>query len=92
MSEAEEAVLVCAIRYALGRQSYMPNIVIEYAKSKLKDMSANTLRVVEKDIDEASKRPRGLGDEEIDAPAWISFKCDVIAETISRNAREKERC
>ena len=44
------AVLNCAVRYALGRMSYMPKLVIDEIKPMLKGCSDKTLWCFDKDI------------------------------------------
>ena len=46
------AVINCAIRYCLGRQTYMPSLVIDEVTPILKDCSTKTLRVMRRDVDE----------------------------------------
>ena len=44
------AVLNCAVRYALGRMSYMPGLVMDEIKPMLTDCSDKTLWCFDKDI------------------------------------------
>lgn len=53
------AVLNCAIRYALGRSSYMPGLVMGEIRPMLPDCSNKTLRVFEKDVSEWLNRDKG---------------------------------
>lgn len=46
------AVLNCAVRYALGRSSYMPGLVMGQIKPMLPDCSDNTLAAFEWDVSE----------------------------------------
>lgn len=46
------AVLNCAVRYALGRTSYMPRLVMDQIKPMLPDCSDKTLWCFERDISE----------------------------------------
>ena len=70
------AVLNCAVRYCIGRQSYMPGLVVGEITPWLPMLSGKTLWCFERDIEEADS----LGDESIDAPIWRAFLCDVKAE------------
>lgn len=45
------AVLNCAVRYALGRMTYMPGLVIHQIAPILNDCSDKTLWCFEKDIE-----------------------------------------
>ena len=44
------AVLNCAVRYALGRRSYMPGLVVDEITPMLKDCSDKTLWCFDRDI------------------------------------------
>lgn len=46
------AVLNCAVRYALGRFSYMPGLVMDEIRPMLKDCSDKTLWCFDRDISE----------------------------------------
>ena len=46
------AVLNCAVRYALGRFSYMPGLVMDEIRPMLKDCSDKTLWCFDRDIGE----------------------------------------
>ena len=74
IDENFETMLICAERYALGRKSYMPSLVIGYITPLIPKLSLKTLRVMERDLDEAGKYGEGgYGDETIDKPGWIAF-------------------
>lgn len=66
-------MLICAVRYALGRQSYMPGLVQDYIRPILPCLDKRTLSVIQRDIEESAQHPGGLGDDKIDMPGWISF-------------------
>lgn len=76
------AVLNCAIRYCIGRQSYMPSLVIDFIRPLLPYLSERTLRCMEKDLSDATY----FGDENIDKPMWLQFKTEVEYE-IKRRKR-----
>lgn len=82
------AVLNCAVRYALGRQSYMPGLVVDYITPMLPKLSDKTLWCFEKDVSDAVKYGN-LGDMSIDAPKWYKFLNDVRAENERRKQDEK---
>lgn len=75
IDEDFETILICAERYALGRRSYMPSLVIGYITPLLPRLSKKTLAVLAKDISGASY----WGDETIDKPCWMKFLADVWA-------------
>ena len=47
-----ESMLICALRYSIGRESYMPSITIDYIRYLIPMLSANTLFVMQRDIRE----------------------------------------
>lgn len=47
-----ELMIVCALRYSIGRESYMPSITIDYIRYLIPMLSANTLFVMQRDIRE----------------------------------------
>lgn len=78
------AVLNCAVRYCIGRQSYMPGLVIDKITPWLPILSMKTLWCFERDIHDADS----LGDPDIDAPRWRKFLIDVRKE-LERRKEEK---
>ena len=66
-------ILICAVRYSIGRRSYMPGLVQDYIRPILPSLDKKTLSVMQRDIEEAAQYPGGLGDEDIDRPGWITF-------------------
>lgn len=50
-NDFDGAVLNCAVRYALGRMSYMPGLVIHQIAPILNDCSDKTLWCFERDIE-----------------------------------------
>lgn len=48
----DETILICAVRYALGRMSYMVNIVCEYVASKRAELSDQCINIIIRDIEE----------------------------------------
>ena len=50
------AVLNCAVRYALGRSSYMPGLVMSVIRPMLKDCNAKTIAVFVQDVSEWLER------------------------------------
>jgi hypothetical protein len=77
------AVLNCAIRYSLGRQTYMPHLVMDFARPLLPQLSDRTLWCIERDIKEAETYG-GYGSHVIDEPHWKAFLAEVEAEVDRR--------
>lgn len=78
-SEDFGTICICAVRYACGRQSYMPGLVIDFLTPLIPKLSNKTLCVIERDVREA-ERYGGYGDENIDKPGWIKFLGELQAE------------
>ena len=79
-----ESILVCAVRYAIGRKSYMPSLVIDYITPLLPYLSDNILRLIADEITEYRSYEGGLGDEKIDRPYWEQFLRKIRAEREKR--------
>ena len=62
-------VCVCAVRYSLGRQTYMPSLVQQFINRNLKQIDSYSLAVMARDIKEAPS----YGNETIDKPGWMNF-------------------
>lgn len=76
-------ILNCAVRYAIGRQSYAPGVVIDFIRPLLPYVNERTLYVFDQDITE-KKYMGGYGDKRIDEPLWMKFHRDVISEEEKR--------
>ena len=80
------AVLNCAVRYAIGRMSYMPGLVMDVIRPMLKDCSDKTLWSFDRDINEWLSR----GSHEVDAyeNEWTDFVTAVRAEMDRRRKND----
>jgi hypothetical protein len=76
-------MLNCAVRYAIGRQTYMPSAVIGFITPLLPQINDRTLHCFDQDIVDA-KYSGGYGDPTIDEPGWIKFHENVKDELIKR--------
>lgn len=70
---------ICAVRYCHGRQTYMPDLVRDIVRPRLKELSDKDLNVMIEDCD-FQERMNLYGDERIDKPRWLRWKADLIAE------------
>ena len=86
-----ETILLCAVRYAIGRKSYIPSLVIDYITPLLSHLSYNTLGLIANDITEYGKYYGGLGDDKIDRPYWLNFKRKILAEMERRGNEDTEQ-
>lgn len=81
LNEDFETILICAERYALGRKSYMPSLVIGYITPLLPRLSKKALSVMKNDLVTAGAYGEGgYGDEVIDKPLWLKFLSDIRKE------------
>lgn len=62
------ALVNCAVRYCLGRCTYMPSLICDYLKPRLPLLNAKTIGCMERDIRSASF----YGDE-CDRATWTAF-------------------
>lgn len=76
-------ILNCAVRYAIGRQSYMPSLVVDFITPLLPRLSSKTLWCFDQDITE-QKYNGGYGDPMCDEPLWMRFHEAVRAERTKR--------
>ena len=89
------AILNCAVRYAMGRQSYMPSLVVDFITPLLPYITQKTLGVFKQDY-ETNQRTADengwamFGDIKIDKPLWDKFYADVCAEIEKRNELRRE--
>ena len=51
-----ELMMISALRYAIGRYTYMPSVTIEYIRYLIPQLSAKTLFAMKRDIDEEIER------------------------------------
>ena len=79
-------IAVCAVRYALGRETYMPSLVQGFVKRHPEIVDEKTRTVMIRDINEAdciseyklssgeTLKIDGLGSTTIDRPGWLDFR------------------
>lgn len=79
------AVCNCAVRYCLGRRSYMPSLVCGYIISLLPELTDKTLDCFERDIAERKRTGFDFGDS-CDYETWDAFYKAVCKEIEGRKA------
>lgn len=87
LTDFDGVVLNCAVRYCLGRQSYMPSLVIDQITPILKHCDDRTLWCFEKDVQEYLNS-HGKCFEDI-LEAWQIFLKAVIDEQQNRTKDKK---
>ena len=80
-----ETILLCAVRYAIGRETYMPSLVIDYITPLLPYLSEDVLKLIANEITEHDTYEGGLGDEMIDKPYWKQFLREIRLEIGGRH-------
>ena len=68
-----ESILICAVRYAIGRKTYIPSLVIDYITPLLPYLSEDVLKLLANEITKYEAYEGALGDEMIDRPYWEQF-------------------
>ena len=80
-----ETILLCAVRYAIGRRTYIPSRVIDYITPLLPYLSEDVLKLIVNEITGRYTYEGALGDEKIDKPYWIEFLRKIRLEIGGRN-------
>ena len=65
-----ELMMISALRYAIGRYTYMPGITIDYIRYLIPQLSAKTLFVMKRDINEEIERYQRMEHELYMAKEW----------------------
>ena len=74
------ALCTCAVRYCIGRETYMPGLIQAYLTPILDLIDNRALKIMRDDILTANY----LGDEKIDKPGWMKFLAAIEAELEER--------
>ena len=82
-----ETILLCAVRYAIGRRTYIPSLVIDYITPLLPYLSEDVLKLIADEIIEHDTYEGALGDEKIDKPSWLEFLRKIRLEMGGRNEK-----
>lgn len=70
--DKELGFVVCfAVRYALGRKTFAPNIVTEYIMNHIDDIDDQSITAMKYSMER--DRELGLGSPEIGKPIWDKF-------------------
>lgn len=65
------AIVVCALRYCVGRTSYMPSLVVDWVKRHWSQISINDRNVIRRDLNQALQN-QYLG-HDCDVRTWHDF-------------------
>lgn len=75
---------ICALRYSMGRQTYMPSCVRSIVKPHLSTLSDRDISLMLKDCEDQA-RYGNYGNEAIDKPGWLEWYALVREEYDKRN-------
>ena len=62
-----KSMLISAVRYSLGRKTYINSITITYVESLIPQLDDHTIACIERDV----RQTENYGDENIDKPEWL---------------------
>lgn len=72
-------ICVCALRYAMGRETYMPSLVRDFVRPLLPKLPGKTIQVMLNDCDD-QERWNNYGHPTIDKPGWIKWREELREE------------
>lgn len=75
-----ELMMISALRYAIGRYTYMPSVTIDYIRYLIPQLSAKTLYVMKRDIDEEAARYQRMERELYMADEWAKLAEEIRVE------------
>ncbi len=83
------AIIACAIRYSINRNTYMPSLVIRFVEKYIDILDKNTLEVAIRDIEQAIDM-----EEACDVGQWTMLKEKLIVkktELIEKYENERKK-
>lgn len=75
MFSRDEQIWISAVRYALGRRTYIVKVTVDYMIERIPIMSPGCKRIIMRDIEDQVKR--GLGDE-CDKDDWMRLMSAIM--------------
>ena len=75
-----ELMMISALRYAIGRYTYMPSITIDYIRYLIPQLSPKTLFIMKRDIDEEVERYQRMEHELYMAQEWQKLAEEIGVE------------
>lgn len=83
-------IVLSAMRYCIGRRTYMPEVFTNFVNPLLPYLSDKTIFLLERDIrEQAQYGENAYGDPVIDKPVWDNFYQKVYFEQYNRKNQEK---
>ena len=84
-----ELMMICALRYAIGRGTYVPDTAIPYIRYLIPQLSVKTLYVMKRDIEEEVKTRQRLNRELYMAKEWQKLAEEIGIEYEKKKAVQK---
>ena len=86
------AILNCAVRYSLGRESYMPRLVVEFIHRHPELLTPKSAGCMIRDLEEVKERPQTEWEKQHNRSAFgLDYQQDMWLEFLSwLRARMKE--
>ena len=81
-----ELMMISALRYAIGRYTYMPSVTIEYIRYLTPQLSAKTLFIMKRDIDEEIERYQRIEHELYMDKEWAKLAEEIGIEYEKKKA------
>lgn len=66
-------LFVCAVRYSLGRQSYMPGLVQSIVQKHVKALTDSERKLLVRDINDYLRMHGKIGSD-FDTQGWLNFR------------------
>lgn len=85
-----ELMMISALRYAIGRYTYMPSVAIEYIRYLIPQLSAKTLFIMKRDIDEEIERYKRMERELYMDKEWAKLAEEIGVEYEKKKAVQDE--
>lgn len=84
----EEVIYICAVRYLIGKRSWMVKVVGDYLRRNKYRLSEEVLETIIKDVSKVmeSKKKR-LGDKYLDEFEWMKLRDELAKVLKNRNTR-----
>ena len=86
-----ELMMISALRYVIGRYTYMPSVAIEYIRYLIPQLSPKTLFVMKRDITEEIERYQRMERELYMAKEWQKLAEEIGDMYEKKKAVQDER-
>lgn len=80
---------ICALRYAMGRETYMPSLVRDIIRPYLPKLTNHDIGILKNDCEMQAKY-ENYGSETIDKPGWVRWQTEVENEWRKRKDQEQQ--